>query len=111
MYAIVIENCIEDGYWTEKLVDSLLLKCVVFYWGASNVHAWFAPESVVPFSSIDELLLLLDTMSADDYAAKTEAIERNYHRIGLDDGVLIETNFMSVATYDVTACLCKHDTS
>jgi hypothetical protein len=110
MYAIVIENCVEDGYWTEKLVDSLLLKCVVFYWGAPNVHAWFAPESVIAFSTLDDLLALLNCMSTDDYVAKTDAIERNYHRaqawIGLDDGILLGTDFMSTAAYDVTACAC-----
>jgi hypothetical protein len=108
MYAIVIENCIEDGYWTEKLVDSLLLKCVVFYWGAPNVHDWFLPQSVIPFSSIDELVMLLDTMSAVDYNDKLPAVELNYHRAQAwtlgDNGILLETNFMSTAEYEITPC-------
>jgi len=108
MYAIVIENCIEDGYWTEKLVDSLLLKCVVFYWGAPNVHDWFLPESVISFSSIDELVVLLDTMSAADYSEKLRAVELNYYRAQAwtsgDNGILLETNFMSTVEYEVLPC-------
>jgi hypothetical protein len=111
MYAIVIENCIEDGYWTEKLVDSLLLKCVVFYWGAQNVHDWFLPESVIPFSTVEDLHILLDTMSFQDYASRRNAVELNYHRAQawtyLDDGILLETNFMSSVNFDCSPCVCK----
>ena len=110
MYAIVIENCIEEGYWTEKLVDSLLLKCVVFYWGAPDVHSWFLPESVIPFSSLEDLVALLDSMSTADYSAKAEAVELNFHRAQawthMDDGILLETDFLSTAPFRTSACKC-----
>jgi hypothetical protein len=111
MYAIVIENCQENGYWTEKLVDSLLLKSVVFYWGAPNVHNWFLPETVIPFSSMEELMLLLNTMSEEDYQAKLDSVNLNFYRAqawtAIDDGILLETNFMSFASYEISTCTGK----
>jgi hypothetical protein len=111
MYAIVIENGIEDGYWSEKLVDSVILKCVVFYWGAPNVHDWFLPDSVIPFYDIDELKILLNNMSVDDYNSRLKAVNLNYHRAqawtSVDDGLLLETDFMSSVEYKVTPCTGK----
>ena len=75
-----------------------------------DVHSWFLSESIIPFSSIEQLTGLLDGMSAVDYAAKAAVVELNFHRAQawthMDDGILLETDFLSTAPFSVSACKC-----
>jgi len=109
MYSIVIENCRESGYWTEKLVDALISKCVVFYWGAPDVHRTFDSGSVIPFGSMDDLEVLLSTMSERDYSHKKDAIELNWHRAMSRtcylNNLALDTDLLSLPVR-VTKCQC-----
>jgi len=81
MYSIVVENGIEHGYWTEKIVDALACRSVVFYWGAPDISHWFDMGSVRPFHTLQELTELLDTMSEADYYNRLPSVELNWNRI------------------------------
>jgi hypothetical protein len=100
MYSIIVENCISPGYFTEKLVDCLACRCVAFYWGAPDVHTWYDPGSVIPFTNLEELQELLAMMSAEDYASRMEAINANQHRSLARrcplHGLALDTNILSL---------------
>ena len=108
MYSIVVENCQETGYFTEKLVDCLACRCVAFYWGAPNVHEWFDGGSVSCFGTIEELHDLLRTMSAEDYAARAAAIDANQHRSVAwrcsMNGIALETDVLSLPLTVTDTC-------
>ena len=47
-FHVAIENAVHPHYWTEKLADPLLGRCVVFYHGATEIERVFSKGSVVP---------------------------------------------------------------
>ena len=108
MYHVVIENDRVKGLWTEKLIDALVCKCVVLYWGAPDVFEWFNPGSIIPFDSTEDLLGCLNEMSTDDYAARAASIEQNWHRaqarVSYFDNLALDTDVLSVPHGNVLAC-------
>lgn len=46
-YSIVIENCQEEDYFTEKLLDAMLCDCLPIYWGCPNITSHFNPEGLI----------------------------------------------------------------
>lgn len=49
-YHLAIENSIYPHYWTEKLSDPILGKCIVFYHGATKINEYFSKETVIPIN-------------------------------------------------------------
>jgi hypothetical protein len=49
-FHLALENSVHSDYWTEKLSDPILGRCVVFYHGASRVKHYFPEKSVVPIN-------------------------------------------------------------
>lgn len=47
-FHLAIENSIHPHYWTEKLADAILGRCVVFYHGSPEARKVFPGESVIP---------------------------------------------------------------
>ena len=110
MYAVIIENVREPGYWSEKLVDGLVCRCVVFYWGPPDVYDWFLPGSIIAFENITELEALLDTMSTEDYESRRAALDCNQHRALASYGLgnlAIDTDLLSLpAAIHICPCNC-----
>jgi len=79
-YVVVVENDRERGYFTEKLIDALVARCVVFYWGDPAVYDVFDSSGVIAFETLAELDELLATMTAEDYAARAKGVGNNHHR-------------------------------
>jgi len=52
-YHLAIENGVHPHYWTEKLADPILGKCVVFYHGAKKINEYFSKETVIPIDIND----------------------------------------------------------
>ena len=52
-YHLAIENGVHPHYWTEKLADPILGKCIVFYHGAQKVNEYFSKETVIPIDIND----------------------------------------------------------
>ena len=72
------------------------------------MHHWFLEGSVIPFSTISELEVLLNAMSAEDYALRTESVDLNYYRAqawtGLENGILLHSDVMSALPVEFTSC-------
>jgi len=54
-FSIVIENCKEDYYFTEKIIDCLLTGTVPIYWGCPSIDKFFDKEGIITFDSMEEL--------------------------------------------------------
>ena len=52
-YHLVLENCVQDNYWTEKLADAYLGWAFPVYLGCPNVDSYFAPDSFVSINGMD----------------------------------------------------------
>jgi hypothetical protein len=80
MFSVVIENVREKHYLTEKIVDAALCRTVPIYWGCPNIKDYFAVDGMIICETEEELRLSLNTLSADDYESRRDAIEENYQR-------------------------------
>ncbi len=77
-YAIAIENCQADHYWTEKLSDALLAGCHVIYYGAPNVKSYFpsAPITAIDINNFDAARdTIANLMTSDPYDSEKEILE------------------------------------
>ena len=76
-YSIIIENCQETGYFTEKLVDCLLCNTVPIYWGAPDIAEYFEPEGMMICNSVEEMREAIAKANPDDYKRRRKSMERN----------------------------------
>lgn len=81
-YHIVIENCSEDYYWTEKLADAYLAEMFPFYSGCSNIND-FVPEKAlmnIDIFNVEESIKTIDNAIAQNvYDLRQEEIQESKH--------------------------------
>lgn len=76
-FSIVIENCQETDYFTEKIVDSFACKTVPIYWGCPNIGDYFNTDGIIIFQTIEELQTILDDLTLESYQQYSVVIEQN----------------------------------
>ena len=79
-YTIAIENARRLNYFTEKINDAVATKTIPIYWGAPNIGDFYNRDGILAFETIDELHVILRTLTPDFYESRKEAIEENYRR-------------------------------
>ena len=85
-FSVVVENTKESNYFSEKLVDCLLMKTIPIYWGCPNISAWFDTTGwvCIQANTIDELLIELQkklgTLHEGYYASYKYVVDENYRR-------------------------------
>lgn len=80
-FSITIENSIQPGYWTEKIVDCFATKTIPLFWGDHSVNNYFNGDGIIYFKTIDELIQIVDNLAINGdkiYEDKKNAIEENY---------------------------------
>lgn len=80
MYVVVLEAHLSSCSWTDKLAVPLAHGCVVFYRGSPDAHRWFDAGSVIPFTTLEELSVLVAAAGAEDYASRLPAVRNNFYR-------------------------------
>lgn len=87
MFSVAMENAASDYYFTEKLVDCLLLETVPIYFGCPSIEDCFDTKGFLTFSSLEEFRVLESAISQDIYDKmkpfvlknKKVVIERLWH--------------------------------
>lgn len=77
-YSICIENCRENYYFTEKLIDCLLTGTVPIYWGCPGIGLFFNLDGIIQFNHPSELKKILSSLSESDYSQRLTAIRENF---------------------------------
>jgi hypothetical protein len=79
-YAFVIENSRAENYFTEKLIDCLLMKTIPVYYGAPNIGTIFntAGWIILETGSIKEINEKLSQLTAETYNTHYSVISENY---------------------------------
>lgn len=54
-FAVVVEACREDNFFSEHLIDALAYGCVPLYWGCPNIADYFDPDGMETFNTVAEL--------------------------------------------------------
>jgi hypothetical protein len=77
MYSVVIENSREPGYFTEKIIDSLMCGSVPIYWGAPDIGSYFDVRGIIQCASEADLRDAIIAATEGRRAPMTEAIAAN----------------------------------
>jgi hypothetical protein len=77
-FSIIIENCKEDYYFSEKLIDSFVTGTIPIYWGCPSIYKFFDTNGMLIFDTMDELEKIMSNLSEDLYLSKLESIEHNF---------------------------------
>lgn len=80
-FSITIENSIQRGYWTEKIVDCFATKTIPIFWGDKSVCDHFDGDGIIFFEDINSLEAILDDIKINGdkiYNDKLNAINKNY---------------------------------
>ena len=77
-YSIVIENSKTDNYFTEKLIDCLLVGTIPIYWGCPNIDQFFDTEGMILINSLEDLQEVLGNLNESYYISKLDHINNNF---------------------------------
>ena len=84
-YAVIMENYIDDYWFTEKILNCFSNKTVPIYYGARKINEFFNPNGIIQVS-FDGIKSCLKIMSGDYgvrwYEGRRAAIQDNYNRVG-----------------------------
>ena len=79
MFSVVIENSIEDCYFTEKLLDCFLTGTVPIYCGHKNVSKFFDTDGILFFDGENDLSSVLQTLTESLYTSMADSVNRNFY--------------------------------
>lgn len=79
-YSIVLENEINDAWFTEKVVNCFGAMTVPIYWGARNIGKHFNTDGIIRVNSEEEIMDVLGKCGETDYLSRVEAIKDNFNR-------------------------------
>lgn len=83
-FSLIIENCSEKNYFTEKLIDCLITKTIPIYYGCPNISDFFDTEGWIILSSksmierLRELESKLSLLNSEYYTKYLNTVEKNY---------------------------------
>ena len=66
-YSIVVENCLCEGYFTEKLIDCFLTGTIPICWGNNKFFNNNKFPGIIHFENLKELDIIIDGISIDSY--------------------------------------------
>ncbi len=78
-FSLVIENSRQKNYFTEKLVDCLLMKTIPIYYGCPNIGEYFDTSGwiILDSENVDTAFAKLSTLTPDWYKKHIVTIESN----------------------------------
>lgn len=79
-FSLVIENCKQDYYFTEKLIDSFITGTIPIYWGCPSIGDFFDTDGMIIFDTIEELDVIMSNLNEELYNSKLESIKYNFEK-------------------------------
>ena len=79
-YSVVIESCMENYYFTEKLIDCLSVGTVPIYWGCPAIGEFFNKHGIITFSRMKDLGKILKRLNQKDYESRLGAVAENIEK-------------------------------
>jgi hypothetical protein len=78
MFHLVIENCQQKNYFTEKLIDCFMSFTIPIYWGCPNIDDFFDKNGIIVVNNQTELKNVLETLKEEDFTKRIHAMKKNY---------------------------------
>jgi hypothetical protein len=83
-FSITIENSIQPGYWTEKVVDCFATKTIPIFWGDRSICDHFDSDGIIFFNNLTTLEEILEEVRINGdalYQSRKVAIDKNFERV------------------------------
>ena len=80
LFSVVIENTRTPGWFTEKLIDSLLCHSLPVYWGAPDIEHFFDPRGMIQCRNERELKNAIRNLTQADFDSRRPFLEENRRR-------------------------------
>lgn len=105
-FYLCLENCIADGYISEKIFDCFKAHTVPVYLGAPNITDYLPKESFIDFRDFDNpeaLLSFLKSMSESEYGRYIErgkeVLESKEYRSNWSEASFVDTFVKAVTSF------------
>ena len=79
MYHFAVENCVEAGYFTEKIMDCFTTHTIPVYFGDPCIGNIFVPDGIIKLDP-DNIAAQVNALTPGLYRAKRDAIMENRKR-------------------------------
>ena len=76
-FSVAMENCKENYYFTEKIIDCFLTETIPIYWGCPKIDEIFDPRGMVCFDNLQELEVVLQDLSFEKYQNMLPFAQKN----------------------------------
>jgi hypothetical protein len=76
MFHLAVENCREEGYFTEKLLDAHMMLCVPLYWGDREVDKVFDTDGMILLDE-EHMVDQINALTEGDYHKRLPALRKN----------------------------------
>lgn len=77
-FSLAIENCREDFYFTEKLIDCFATGTVPIYWGCPSIGRFFEAKGILSFRTLRELGRIIGSLTPQLYEELLPAVRKNF---------------------------------
>ena len=77
-YSVVIENCSEPHYFTEKISNCLACKTIPIYWGHESVKQYFDTSNWLFFNDLEDGYEKIKFASSGEHVVCHTKIQENY---------------------------------
>ena len=82
MFAFVMENYIDDYWFTEKILNCFSNKVVPIYYGARKITDFFDKNGIIILEKPEDIIpMLKDFDFKTEYLKKSQALQNNYERV------------------------------
>ena len=82
-YSVIIENCIEPHYFTEKILNCLACKTIPIYWGHESVKQYFDTSNWLFFNDLEDGYEKIKFASGGKHIVSDDKIHENYIQANL----------------------------
>lgn len=78
MFSIIVENYVDEMYFTEKILNCFATGTIPVYLGARQINKIFDRNGILFFESPEEFVSSLDMINFDSYYMRMNAIAKNF---------------------------------
>lgn len=76
-FSIVVENCVQRGYFTEKIIDCFRSRTIPIYWGDPDIKRYFSEKGIITFNNLNELKKILEKIDDSVYDNRYKYVLEN----------------------------------
>ena len=78
MFSLVIENSIEENFFSEKLLDCLRTYTIPIYFGCKNIGKYFDVRGMIIPKDVDDAIYKINKLDKNSYFLMSKFVTKNF---------------------------------